>query len=81
MLRTVMTIRSDFHKEEEVRLLYIRSPQNDNVFPNINKVFGVERQYCSHIYDWRNIIEDYTMNPNNKSAGQEIIDIINEYNS
>ena len=81
LLRTVMVIRSDFDSEDEVRLLYIRSPQNDNLFPNINTIYGDFNQYCSHVFDWRNVIDDYAFNPNNSSLNQEIIDLIDEYNS
>lgn len=66
LLKTVLMIRSDFEKEREVRLVYIRSPREGYSSPNIHLVSGELKQFCSHAFNWSGIIDDYEFDPSNR---------------
>ncbi|MES2440919.1 MAG: hypothetical protein V4584_17775 [Verrucomicrobiota bacterium] len=72
LLRTVMKIRSDFQKEQEVRLVYIRSPREGYETPNRHPVSGDQNQFCAHQFDWTDIIDDFEFDPKNQGATDEI---------
>ena len=72
LLRTVLKIRSDFRKEEEVRLVYIRSPRAGYTNPNKHLLSGSQSQFCAHHFDWRNLIEEYELSPSNPDPGTAI---------
>lgn len=72
LLKTVMKIRSDFQKEKEVRLVYIRSPRDGYNTPLKHAVFGDQKQFCSHQYDWTGVIEGFELGPKNRGAPEEI---------
>jgi hypothetical protein len=65
LLRTVTTIRNDFIDEDEVRLVYVRSPRDNYSHPLRHRVFGKNQELCAHLFDWREIITDYTLCPTN----------------
>ena len=65
LLRTVMKIRSDFEKEEEVRLVYIRSPWDGYETPLKHPISGDQNQFCAHQFDWADIIDHFEFDPNN----------------
>lgn len=73
LLKTVMKIRANYAKEREVRFVYIRSPRPSYDVPLKHKVFGNQAQYCSHAFDWRNIIDAYEFDPNNRSRHPTLI--------
>ncbi len=78
LLRTVTTIRSNFSSEDEVRLVYVRSPRDDYSHPLRHKVLGSERELCAHLFDWSGIILDHTLCPANTDAasGQRLAETI-----
>lgn len=65
LLKTVTKIRADYSKEREVRFVYIRSPRPNYDVPLKNDVFGDQSQFCSHAFDWSNIIDAYELAPGN----------------
>ena len=76
LLRTVMKIRSDFQKEQEVRLVYIRSPRDGYETPNKHLVSGEQKQFCAHQFDWADVIEDYEFDPQNNGSSDELKEAI-----
>ncbi|WPJ94213.1 hypothetical protein SH580_12290 [Coraliomargarita algicola] len=76
LLRTVMKIRSDFDKEQEVRLVYIRSPRDGYDTPLKHPISGDQNQFCAHQFDWTDIIDDFEFDPNNQGSPDEIEDAI-----
>jgi hypothetical protein len=78
LLRTVTTIRSDFSSEDEVRLVYVRSPRDDYSHPLRHKVLGTEQELCAHLFDWNGIIRDHSLCPTNTDAasGQRLANTI-----
>ncbi|HJO94408.1 MAG TPA: hypothetical protein QF753_13490 [Victivallales bacterium] len=81
LLNSVLKIRADFQKEEEVRLLYIRSPRKNYTEPQKHRVLGKQNQFCSHLFEWRNVIEYFELDPNNKGSGDSIITAIRNLSS
>lgn len=59
LLRAMLMLRADFHKEDEVRLVYIRSPREGYDTPNQHPVSGKNDELCAHAFDWKGIIDDY----------------------
>jgi hypothetical protein len=80
LLKTVLKIRSDYKKEEEVRLVYCRSPRKGYAYPGRHRVSGDQNQFCSHLFDWRRLIKDYELNPGNRNPGDEIARAIGDLN-
>ncbi len=80
LVKTVLKIRSDYRKEEEVRLVYIRSPGASNPYPNRHGVSGTQHQFCSHTFDWRKLIEDFELDRSNKNPCDEIVRAIADLN-
>lgn len=78
LLRTVMKIRSDFNKEQEVRLVYIRSPRGDYDTPLKHSVSGDQSQFCAHQFDWTDVIEDFHLDPINQASSDEIKNAIKD---
>lgn len=72
LLRTVMKIRSDFQKEQEVRVVYIRSPREGYEAPQKHPVSGDQNQFCAHQFDWTNIIDDFEFDPKNQGVPDKI---------
>jgi len=73
LIESIMTLQNCWNKESEIRFLYIHNPQADNVFPTTHSIHGNIKQYCSHVFDWQNVIEEYELCSNNSSdnAGLE----------
>ncbi len=78
LLRTVMKIRSNFKKEQEVRLVYIRSAKEGYQPPEKHPVSGDHNQFCAHQFDWTDIIDDFEFDPNNKGAPDKIKNAIRD---
>ncbi len=78
LIETIMRLNADFVEEDEIRLLYDRSPDAGNDFPLTNLLFGEEREFCSHKFDWLHVIEDYTFNPNNTNENAEFVKMVND---
>jgi hypothetical protein len=76
LLRTVMKIRSDFHKEKEVRVVYIRSPRDGYTTPNKHPISGDKNQFCAHRFDWKDIVEDFEFGPDNQGSADELTKVI-----
>lgn len=72
LLRTILRIRTDFRKEREVRVVYIRSPRGENQYPLRHDVFGPQKEFCAHKFDWRGLIEAFEFNPDNQSKDEQL---------
>ncbi|MFV1847588.1 hypothetical protein ACNJRW_15485 [Stenotrophomonas maltophilia] len=68
LLKTVLKIRFDFQKEEEVRFVYIRSPRHGYDYPLRQQVSGQQSELCAHTFDWHNSIEGFEFCPNNRAS-------------
>ncbi len=70
ILCTIGELNSDFQSEEEIRLVYIRRPQEDNPFPNRNILKGKKNEFCAHLFNWDGIIEsfEFEKNPNDNEV-------------
>jgi hypothetical protein len=80
LLRTVMKIRSDFQKEQEVRLVYIRSPRDGYTNPNKNPISGDQNQFCACQFDWTDVIEGFEFDPKNQGSSDELTEAIRDAN-
>jgi hypothetical protein len=72
LVESIMTIQERWEIEEEVRLLYIYQPQANNTFPTTHKIHGNINQFCGHIFDWQDVIEEYEMCPDNQNDSSEL---------
>lgn len=81
LLKTVMKIRSDYRKEQEVRLVYIRSPRNGYETPHKHPISGDQNQFCAHQFDWRNMIESFEYDPQNTSSSDDLTEAIKAANT
>jgi hypothetical protein len=67
LVESIMTLHDQWTDEQEVRLLYVYQPQADNLFPTTHSIHGNIKQYCSHVFDWQNAIEEYEFCPKNNN--------------
>jgi hypothetical protein len=72
LVESIMTIQDCWDLEQEVRLLYTYQPQANNSFPITHHIHGSINQYCSHVFDWQDVIEEYEMCPDNKYDNSSI---------
>lgn len=72
LVESIMTIQDCWDLEQEVRLLYTYQPQANNSFPMTHHIHGSINQYCSHVFDWQDVIEEYEMCPDNKYDNSSI---------
>lgn len=79
LIETIMILRNKWIDEEEVRLLYIYQPQADNIFPNTHKIHGDKGQFCSHVFDWQDVVEEYEFDPSNTYSNAALCRWLNAY--
>jgi hypothetical protein len=72
LVKSIMTIQDCWSLEQEVRLLYTYQGQANNSFPATHHIHGSINQYCSHVFDWQDVIEEYEMCPDNKCDNSSI---------
>ena len=77
LLETILTLDEGFAPENEVRLVYIGSPQNENETPTQHELFDEDLK-CRHAFDWSGIIDESVLNPNNMVQHDELIQEINK---
>jgi len=79
LVDSVMTLQDFWANESEVRLLYIHQPQANNPFPTTHNIHGDINQYCSHVLDWRDLIEEYELSPNNSDKHESLQKLLKHY--
>lgn len=72
LVESIMILQDKFTREAEVRLLYDYQPQCDNKFPLMHRIHGNINQYCSHTFDWQDVIEEYEFDPSNRDNHIEL---------
>jgi len=67
LVESLMILQNKWVQEEEVRLLYDYQPQHNNTFPFTHKIHGNINQFCSHVFDWQDVIEEYEFDSSNSN--------------